>query len=40
MDELRPGLRQQLEGRRGRFVRVVEGGSVAVGDAVQLQPPL
>jgi MOSC domain-containing protein YiiM len=40
MDELRPGLRQQLEGRRGRFVRVVEGGSVAVGDPVQIQPPL
>jgi len=40
MDELRPGLRQQLEGRRGRFVRVVEGGSVAVGDPVQVQPPL
>jgi len=40
MDELRPGLRQQLEGRRGRFVRVVEGGSVAVGDPIQIQPPL
>ncbi len=38
--EVAAGLRQQLEGQRGRFVRVVEGGSVAVGDSVQVQPPL
>lgn len=37
MEELRPGLRAQLQGRRGRFVRVVAGGPLAVGDAVQLQ---
>ena len=40
MDELRAGLRQQLEGRRGRFVRVIEGGTVAVGDAVRVEPPV
>ena len=39
MEELRAGLRQALEGRRGRFVRVVEAGTVSVGDAVEVQPP-
>jgi MOSC domain-containing protein YiiM len=39
MDELRPGLRAQLEGRRGRFVRVLEAGTVAVGDAIRVRPP-
>jgi len=34
MDEIQPGLRKELEGRRGRFVRVVKGGAVAVGDPV------
>ena len=39
MDELRPGLRQTLEGRRGRFARVVEPGSFAVGDPIVTEPP-
>lgn len=39
MDEIRPGLRGELEGRRGRFVKVVEAGSFAVGDAVIAEPP-
>ena len=39
MEELRAGLRQALEGRRGRFVRVVEAGTLSVGDAVEVQPP-
>jgi MOSC domain-containing protein YiiM len=39
MDEVKPGLKQALVGRRGRFVRVVEAGSFAVGDAIQLEPP-
>jgi MOSC domain-containing protein YiiM len=39
MDEVRPGLQTALEGRRGRFVRVVEAGSFAVGDALQVEPP-
>ena len=34
MEEIRPGLRAALEGRRGRFVRVVQAGSFAVGDAI------
>jgi len=39
MDELRAGLRQALEGRRGRVVRVVEAGRLSVGDPVEVQPP-
>jgi MOSC domain-containing protein YiiM len=34
MDEIRPGLRLQLEGRRGMNSLVVRGGAIAVGDAV------
>ena len=36
MDELRDGLREQLDGKRGMLARVVEGGEVAVGDPIQL----
>jgi MOSC domain-containing protein YiiM len=38
MDEVQRGLKQALVGRRGRFVRVVEAGSFAVGDEVRLEP--
>lgn len=37
MDEIRPGLRKALEGRRGRFVRVAGAGSIAVGDEIRLE---
>lgn len=36
MDQLRAGLREELEGRRGMLARVVEGGKVAVGDRIEL----
>ena len=36
MDELRPGLREELEGRRGMLARVVESGDIAVGDEIRL----
>ena len=36
MDELRQGLRAELEGRRGMLARIVESGEVAVGDPVEL----
>jgi MOSC domain-containing protein YiiM len=36
MDELRDGLRAELDGRRGMLARVVESGEVAVGDAIEL----
>jgi MOSC domain-containing protein YiiM len=39
MDEVKPGLRKAIDGRRGRFVRVVEAGTFAVGDELQVEPP-
>jgi MOSC domain-containing protein YiiM len=36
MEQLRPGLREQLQGRRGMLARVVKSGNVAVGDEVRL----
>ena len=36
MDELRPGLRAELDDKRGMLARVVEGGEVSVGDQVEL----
>ena len=39
MNELKPGMRQELEGRRGRFARVVQAGSFAVGDPITAEPP-
>jgi MOSC domain-containing protein YiiM len=36
MDELREGLRAQLQGKRGMLARIVESGEVAVGDDVRL----
>jgi MOSC domain-containing protein YiiM len=36
MDELRQGLRAELEGKRGMLAKVVAGGEVAVGDEIEL----
>ena len=36
MDELRQGLRAELQGKRGMLARVVQSGEVAVGDEVEL----
>jgi MOSC domain-containing protein YiiM len=36
MDELRQGLRAELDNKRGMLARVVESGDVAIGDAVEL----
>jgi MOSC domain-containing protein YiiM len=36
MDELRAGLRMQLQGKRGMLAHVVEAGEIAVGDPVEL----
>jgi MOSC domain-containing protein YiiM len=38
MNELKPGLRSELEGRRGRFFRVIEAGAVAIGDPIIVLP--
>jgi MOSC domain-containing protein YiiM len=39
MDEIRPGLQGELEGRRGRFARVTGAGTFAVGDVLRVEPP-
>lgn len=39
MDEIRAGLRAELEGRRGMNTVVIEGGRVAVGDRVTVFEP-
>ena len=36
MDELREGLRAELDGKRGMLAQIVESGEVAVGDPVEL----
>jgi MOSC domain-containing protein YiiM len=36
MEAMRPGLRAELEGRRGMLARVVRTGTVAVGDEISL----
>ena len=36
MDEIRPGLREALEGQRGMLARVVEGGLLRVGDPIEI----
>jgi MOSC domain-containing protein YiiM len=36
MEEIRPGLQQELEGRRGMLARVTKTGAVSVGDEVRL----
>ncbi|MGH2543558.1 MAG: MOSC domain-containing protein [Ardenticatenaceae bacterium] len=36
MDELRPGLQEQLEGRRGMLASIVQGGTIKVGDAIRV----
>jgi MOSC domain-containing protein YiiM len=36
MDEIRPGLREELDGRRGMLACVVRSGEVSAGDEVRL----
>jgi MOSC domain-containing protein YiiM len=36
MDEIRPGLQAELDGRRGMLARVLKTGEVAAGDDVEL----
>jgi MOSC domain-containing protein YiiM len=36
MDELREGLRAELQGKRGMLARVTRGGEIAVGDEITL----
>ena len=36
MDEIRPGLRLELDGKRGMLASVVRGGTIRVGDAIEV----
>jgi MOSC domain-containing protein YiiM len=36
MDDLRSGLRSEIDGKRGMLAAVVEGGEIALGDSVAL----
>ena len=36
MDELREGLRAELQGRRGMLARVTQSGEIALGDEIEL----
>ena len=36
MDEIRTGLQEELDGKRGMLARVVTSGEVAAGDSVEL----
>ena len=38
MDEIRDGLREALDGRRGIITMVLNGGVLRVGDAVRVEP--
>jgi MOSC domain-containing protein YiiM len=37
VDEIRPGLQQELAGRRGVLARVVQTGDLRVGDTVEIE---
>jgi MOSC domain-containing protein YiiM len=36
INDIRPGLREKMEGHRGMLARVIEGGELKVGDAVEV----
>jgi len=36
IDEIRPGLREQMQGQRGMLARVIEGGEIRTGDAIEI----
>ena len=36
MDELRAGLRAEIDGKRGMLAHVVEGGEIELGDSIEL----
>ena len=39
MDGIRPGLQEELRGRRGMLCKVVKGGRIRCGDSIQIQAP-
>ena len=39
MNELKPGLREKIDGRRGTLCKVISGGEIKVGDGLKLLEP-
>lgn len=39
VDNIRPGLQQEIEGCRGTLCRVIQGGTIKVGDTVTVSGP-
>jgi MOSC domain-containing protein YiiM len=39
MENLRPGLRKEIRGRRGMLCRIVKGGIIRQGDGIQKLEP-
>ncbi len=37
MDQLRPGLKEALKGQRGMLARVMQSGTLSVGDAIRVE---
>ena len=36
MDAIRMGLKDELDGKRGTLAKVLKGGAIKVGDAIQV----
>jgi len=36
INDIQPGLREKMEGQRGMLARVIEGGEIKIGDAVEV----
>lgn len=36
IEDIRPGLREQMDGQRGMLARVIEGGELRVGDVIEI----
>jgi len=36
IEDIRPGLREEMEGQRGMLARVIESGMMRVGDAIEI----
>jgi MOSC domain-containing protein YiiM len=37
MDEIRPGLQQDLDGKRGMLARAEKGGRISIGDSIKVK---
>lgn len=39
VDNIRPGLQQEIQGYRGTLCRVIQGGTIKIGDTVKVNDP-